>query len=413
MLNNSFHYRAEALHCDAVSIEEIAAVTGTPVYIYSLKRALENYNRLASAFAPLNAHIHYSAKANANLALLRALISAGAGIDCVSGGEIHKALLAGCPPEQIVFAGVGKTPGDLSYAVEQHVGWVNIENEDECRILEQIAAEHGRQMHVALRYNPDIAANTIRQIATGHGGAKFGLTADAIHRILSNASDYPSLRFEGIHIHIGSQLGDTSATRAAIRSANALIAAHPQLRTLNIGGGFPAAYRSSEVFPDATVFAEAIASEIGDRQLIIEPGRSIVADAGILVAQVLYVKEHGGQKFVILDAGMTDLMRPALYDAHHEIVPVRLHPGEQVREMVEIVGPVCETTDTLASQRLIAPLKPGDRVAILTTGAYGFVMASTYNARPRPPEVVISSDGSAWQVARQRETWEAMTEPEL
>lgn len=404
MLNSSIHYRDDQLYFDDVRVRDVAAQTGTPLYIYSLKRVLENYNSIASAFAPINAHIHYSAKANANLAVLRALVGAGAGIDCVSGGEIFKSLQAGCPAERIVFAGVGKTEADLAFAVEQGVGWINIENEAECEIVDQLARQHRKIVQIALRYNPDVTANTIAKIATGHSGAKFGLSAEAIHRVLGRRSDFPNLRIAGIHVHIGSQLGDTSATVAAVCSARELIALYPQIRMLDIGGGIPTPYRPGQEFPNAAAFAQALAPYVEGYDVIMEPGRSIVADAGLLVATVLYTKEHGGQRFVILDAGMTEIIRPALYEAHHEIVPLVRQAGNAIP--VEIVGPVCETTDSLAHGYPLPPLAPGDQVALLTAGAYGFVMASNYNARPRPPEVIVSADGQSWQIARRRETWE-------
>jgi len=421
MLNDHIRYVNHELHCDSVAVREIIAQVGTPAYIYSLPRALANLRRIQTAFSPLNAHIHYSAKANGNLALLRTLVEHGAGIDCVSGGEVFRALRAGCPPENIVLAGVGKTVADSRFAVEQRIGWVNIENVAECAMIDAYAAATGIRQRVALRLNPDVAANTIRQIATGHGGAKFGLSADTITALLDRQADYPHLDFAGIHVHVGSQLGDTSATEQAVRAARAIAERYPSVTTLDIGGGLPVAYRPDTPLPDVSSFAQALAPLVAGYEVILEPGRSIIADAGILVAQVLYTKEHGGQHFVILDTGMTELIRPALYDAHHEIAPIgllspqtplQLGEGFAVRA-VEIVGPVCETTDTMAHDRSLPPLAPGDHVALLTAGAYGFVMASNYNARPRPPEVVISPDGSTWRIARPRETWEDLVTREL
>ncbi|MDX2140331.1 MAG: diaminopimelate decarboxylase [Chloroflexota bacterium] len=423
MLNDHIRYIDNELYCDAIAIDDIIAQTGTPAYIYSLPRALANLRRIQSAFAPLNAHIHYSAKANGNLALLRTLVKAGAGIDCVSGGEVFRALKAGCPPENIVLAGVGKTAEDLRYAVEQRLGWINIENVAECAIIDTYAAAMGAKQRVALRLNPDVAANTIRQIATGHGGTKFGLSADAITALLDQHANYPHLDFAGIHVHIGSQLGDTAATEQAVLAARAIAQRYPSITTLDIGGGLPVAYRPDTKLPDPDAFAQALAPLVSGYEVILEPGRSIIADAGILVAQVLYTKDHGGQHFIILDTGMTELIRPALYDAHHEIVPLvkpsppaPLPSGEGLADSVravEIVGPVCETTDTLAHNRALPPLAPGDHVAILTAGAYGFVMASNYNARPRPPEVVIEPDGNTWRVARRRDTWGDLVASEL
>ncbi len=404
MLNSSIRYQDDRLYCDAIPVQTIVEQVGTPLYLYSLRRAIENYHQIRDAFAGLGGHVHYSAKANANLSLLRALVSAGAGIDCVSGGEIYKALLAGCAPEQIVFAGVGKSADDLRYAVEHRIGWINIENEAECQVINRLASERGQTARIALRYNPDVSANTISKIATGHSGAKFGLSADAIRSILERQAEFPTLRIQGIHIHIGSQLGDTLATLEAVRSTLTLIAPYHQIRTIDIGGGIPTQYRSEQALPNPAAFASALMPYLGSYDVLIEPGRSIIADAGLVVASVLYTKEHGGQKFVVLDTGMTELMRPALYDAHHEIVPLTRRAGEF--ETVDVVGPVCETTDSLAHARLLPALSPGDLVALLTAGAYGFVMASTYNARPRPPEVVVDLDGQTWRVARRRETWD-------
>ncbi len=409
MFNASITYHSGTLVCDGVALSEIAAQVGTPFYVYSLPRALENLNRVRAAFP--GAHIHYSAKANANLSVLRALIEAGAGIDAVSVGEIQRALAAGAAPDDIVFAGVGKSPDELRYAVEHGVGWFNVENVDECRWIAQFARDAGREdIRIAPRLNPQVTANTHPYIATGHGGAKFGLTADDVRALLEDRRAYPRLRFAGMHVHIGSQLHDPDATRTAIAAALALAADYPTLTTLNIGGGFPVAYRPDEPLPPVEEFARAVLPLLQGRDLILEPGRVIIADAGLLVTRVLYVKEQGGERFIIVDASMTELIRPALYQAHHEIIP--LHDGAEVgpRRPVNIVGPVCETADVLGRAVMLPPLQPGDLLAVMTAGAYGMVMASNYNARPRPPEVV--TDGRTWRIARQRETWETMTQLE-
>lgn len=419
MLNDSIHYHAGALYCDSVSVADIAAQVGTPVYIYSLRRAISNLQRIQTAFTKLQPHIHYSAKANANLAVLRALITGGAGIDAVSGGEIHRALLAGAKPENIVFAGVGKTPDELRYALDQSVGWFNIENLGELRGLNDLAAVMGRTARVALRLNPDVAASTHRHIATGHGGAKFGLSADDVGDVLAHQSDYPCIHFAGIHIHIGSQLHDTEATQAAIRLALNLIAPYPDLRTVNIGGGLPVAYAPGETVPAWEDFAAALAPLLTDYTVLLEPGRSIIADAGLLVISVLYTKQRAGQTFIITDGGMTELLRPALYEAYHEIVRVQplFQPfpvygeGSQMvtQDRVHVVGPVCETTDVLGRNRSLPNTQPGDQLAVLTAGAYGMVMTSNYNQRPRPPEVVVEPDGQTWRITRRRETWDDLT----
>ena len=410
MLNSSIRYHESQLYCDSVPVREIVAQTGTPVYIYSLPRVLANFNRIREAF-PL-AHIHYSAKANANLYLLKTLVRAGAGIDAVSGGEIYRALLAGAPPEKIVYAGVGKTGQELYYAVDQDIGWFNVENTAEARQLNTIACEMGKTARVALRFNPNVAANTHRHIATGHSAAKFGLTADAIRSLLARQDETPHLRYSGIHIHIGSQLHDTAATQQALEMALELVTPYPNIRTVNLGGGLPVAYTPDESLPSLEAFAASVLPLIDGYELILEPGRSIIADAGILVTRVIYTKEQGGQHFAIVDAGMTDLIRPALYDAHHEIIPLEQPPaGERIA--MQVVGPVCETTDTLGHDVSLPPVQPHDCLAILTAGAYGMVMASSYNARPRPPEAAVSEDGASWFLVRRRETWQDLVQHEL
>lgn len=401
MLNQSIHYHLGRLFVDRVDAADIVRSAGTPAYIYSLPRVLSNYKSLASAFSHLDVHVHYSAKANANHTVLRTLANAGAGIDAVSAGEIAVALAAGVHPGNIVFAGVGKTSAELHYAVEHGVGWFNVENTYELDSLNMIASDLGRSVRVALRLNPDVQANTLPGIATGHKGAKFGLSYDAILSALSRQHDYPALLFEGLHVHVGSQLGDTEATVSALKSLSSLLDAYPELKTINIGGGFPANY-DAQARPGFREFAQAVTPYLQDFNVIVEPGRSVVADAGILVTQVLYTKNQAGLNIAIVDASMTELIRPALYGAHHHIVPLNEHHGP--KETVQIVGPVCETTDILARAVDLPPLKPGDVLAILDAGAYGMVMASNYNQRPRPPEIVVDETGISWRVARRRET---------
>lgn len=409
-LNESIHYHDGQLYVDAVPVAEIAAAAGTPVYIYSLRRALSNLHRIRTAFASLDAHVHFSIKANGNLALLRALVDAGCGMDAVSAGEIYRALQAGTKPENVVFAGVGKTPDELRFAVEHGIGWINVENVDECRILDGLAARAGKTMRVALRLNPNVQAQTHRHIATGHGGAKFGLSAETVVDMLARQADYPHLRFEGIHVHIGSQLHDTTATVQAVQVALELIAPYPAMRTVDIGGGLPVAYRDGETLPAYDDFAQALEPLLRGYHVILEPGRSIIADAGILVMQVLYTKDHEGDAFALTDTGMTELMRPALYEAHHDVVPLTQRENTGV---YHVAGPICETTDVLARSVALPDLAPGDLLAALTAGAYGMVMASNYNARPRPPEAMVSADGETWRIVRRRETWTDLVAAEI
>ncbi|PJF28434.1 MAG: diaminopimelate decarboxylase [Phototrophicales bacterium] len=413
MLNNAFHFVEGRMFADSVLVSEIAAETGTPVYIYSSRRILENYSRVSRAFQELDAAVHYSAKANANLALLRLLIHAGAGIDAVSGGEIYKALTVGCDPEHIVFAGVGKTVDEMRFALEKRIGWFNVENIEELKILDSLAASIGYQPRVALRLNPDVSATTFPQVATGHGGAKFGLSEETVAALLAERQRFTNVKIAGLHIHIGSQLGDVDATRSAIRRARELITPYEDVRTLNIGGGFPVAYRVDQKPPQLADFVAAVRPYLRGCKVIIEPGRFIVADAGILVARILYTKKQGGHRFMVIDTGMTELIRPALYDAHHEIVRVEDHMGNETILEYQVVGPVCETTDLLSRSTYLPAARPGDLVAILTAGAYGMVMSSNYNARPRPPEVVIDPNGETWRVTRRRETYEEMITAEM
>jgi diaminopimelate decarboxylase len=394
-------YSAGQLALSGISLETIAQAIGTPAYVYSLPRILDNLAKIRAAFP--NAEVHFSAKSNHNLAVLEALIQAGAGIDAVSAGEIGLALAAGARPADIVLAGVAKTADELRYALARSIGWVNIENVQEADLLNALAGELGVSARVALRYNPEVAANTHPHIATGHSAAKFGLNADDVRALLARRAALPHLRIEGLHIHIGSQLHDTRGTLEAVRHALDLIGGDPVIHTLNIGGGFPVAYDGDTALPDPAAFASAIQPLIEARglQLLLEPGRSLVADAGVLLTRVLYTKMQGAQRFVLVDAGMTELIRPALYEAHHAIVP--LHEAE-AGEPVIIAGPVCESTDVLGRNVPLPAVQPGDLLAVLTAGAYGMVMASNYNARLRPPEAVIEPGGAAWRLSRRRET---------
>lgn len=412
MLNRSIAYQSETLHCDSVQINDIITECGTPIYIYSLPRIIDNFHRIKTAFSELDTHIHYSAKANANHKILQTLIQAGAGIDAVSGGEIYRALKAGAQPENIVFAGVGKTKDELRYAIEQGVGWINIENVAECDYINNIVTDlNTSPMRIALRLNPDVTANTHPYIATGHGGAKFGLTTNMVRDILSEQARYPNLDFAGIHIHIGSQLHDTIATTQAIQKAIEIIAPYPSIKTINIGGGLPVAYKPTDEIPDFKEFVEALSPVLKGYTVILEPGRSIVADAGMLITEVLYTKQQGGETFAIVDASMSELIRPALYQAHHEIIAV--NPNNNTIQLTNVVGPVCETADVLGRNLMLPAVNEGDLLAIMTVGAYGMAMSNNYNSRPRPAEVVVNLDGKSWQVARKRETRESMLADEV
>lgn len=401
--NDSVQYRQGVLSVDSIPTTELAQAD-TPIYVYSLRRALQNYHAIKMAYADLDTHIHFSAKANANLSVLKTLINAGAGIDCVSWGEVYKALRAGAQPADIVFAGVGKTRSEIIQALQQGIGWFNVESVGELELINRLAAEHDTRAQVALRLNPNVTANTHPNIATGHGAAKFGMPAATIADVLSRRAEYENIEVAGIHIHIGSQLGDVEPTTQAVKVVLDLVKPYPEIRTLNIGGGMPVRYTTDADLPDFTEFAQALKPLLEGYTVILEPGRSIIADAGVLLTEVLYVKEQGGQRFVIVDASMTEIMRPALYGAHHDIVPLMQTDAEL--SPVQVVGPVCETTDVLGRDVMLPPVQAGDQLAILTAGAYGMVMANNYNMRPRPAELVVSADGETYTVVRKRETLE-------
>ncbi len=404
MLNDSFHYGDGVLCCDGVPLRAIAETAGTPLYAYSAARVRHNVERLRRAFAPLGASTHYSLKANPSLALVRLLHNAGLGMDAVSAGEIARALTAGVDPARIVFAGVGKTAAEIAFALDAGIGWFNVESRDELRLLERLAGERSARPQVALRLNPGIRAQTHEHIATGHLGAKFGLPAADTSALLDERGAYPHLALAGLHVHIGSQLGDVAETVEAVRAAQAVAASHPDVRTLNIGGGFPVRYTADDRVPTPDDFAQALAPLLEGWRVLIEPGRALVADAGVLLVTVLYVKEQDGRRFVITDGSMTDLLRPALYGAVHEVVPLNQASEAAERAPAIVTGPVCESADVLHRAALLPLLRAGDRLAVLTVGAYGMAMASNYNLRTRPPEVLV--EGDTWRVIRRRETWD-------
>lgn len=408
MLNDAFHYQNGELACDEVPLREIAAAHGTPTYVYSANRLIQNAQRLQKAFKPLGATLHYSLKANNNLAIIRLLAGLGLGMDAVSAGEIYRAQRAGVDPSHIVFAGVGKTGDELTYALQAGVGWFNVESHGELLLLDQLARVLQKTPAVALRLNPDVQAKTHHHIATGHFGAKFGMNADTIAHILAHRHETPHLNIQGLHVHIGSQLGEVEETVEAVHRAQQLAEPYPDLRTLNIGGGFPVRYAETDEYPQPEHFANALAPLFDGWQVMMEPGRSIVADAGVLLISVLYIKDQAGQHFAITDGSMTELIRPALYEAVHPIMPLNEAPPMQ--ETI-VVGPVCESADVLHRGVLLPLLHPGDQLAVMVAGAYGMVMASNYNMRTRPAEILV--EGDKWRVVRRRETWQDLLGQEM
>jgi diaminopimelate decarboxylase len=419
---NGFFLSDNQLLCDDLPLEALAAEYGTPLYVYSAARVRANLARVAGAFAALDAQVRYAIKANGNLALLRLLAAGGCGFDAVSGGEIYRALQADADPARIAFAGAGKTGAELAYALEAGVGCLIVEAPDELARAAALAAAAGTPARVALRLNPGVHAHTHAHLDTGHAGSKFGIPFDAAVALFAEHARYAPLVLDGVHVHIGSQNMDTAATVAAARQALALVAAAraagAPVTRLDLGGGFPVAYRPDESVPGPEVFAQALAPLLAGQglELLIEPGRALVADAGALIVTVQSVKEVGGTRVVVVDGGMNDLLRPALYGAYHHIVPVeppsapfgdadRMQtPHGGPLEPADVAGPICESADYFGRARPLPPLAPGDRLAVLTAGAYGMSMASQYNARPRPAEVLV--DGGAARVVRRRETWD-------
>lgn len=402
----TYAYRDAELWMDAVPLRVIAEQAGTPVYVYSLQRVLGQLARLQEAFAPLHPEFHYSLKANNAGALVRALVAAGCGCDVVSAGEIYMALRAGCAPERIVFAGVGKTRDDIRYALEQGIGWFNVENGAELRRLDDLAGALGRRPRVALRINPALQADTHRHISTGHEGAKFGIPVEEARELLEARRSFKHLALDGLHLHIGSQLGRPDESAAAARLALAL--AHEfSLPHVNLGGGFPVAYDGGQAV-SVEDFAAALLPILANQgvQVAFEPGRFIVAEAGVLLAEVQYAKRGG--RTLVLNAGMTDLLRPALYEARHPIWPLR--QAQRTELAIQVVGPICESADVLHPAAALPPLVAGDLVAVGVAGAYGMTMASNYNGRPRPAEVLV--EGDQWRVIRARETFEDLVRHE-
>jgi diaminopimelate decarboxylase len=402
--NSIAHYQYGTLYVDGVDLMALTDEIGTPCYVYSRDRAIENLQRLQAAFP--YAEIHYSLKANANLALVRALVGAGAGLDAVSAGEIYKGLQAGAHAHAIVFAGVGKTEAELKYALEVGVGWINIESGLELARLARLASQLHKKPRVALRINPDVQADTHKYISTGHAAAKFGVSVAEASELLEKYADAEDVSVEGIHIHIGSQLGTVERTVEAVQAVLTLFDSHDSLKVLNIGGGFPVSYTGDSV-PTPDAFAEALKPVLANRRLhlMIEPGRYVVAEAGLLIVEVQYIKPSPTGMIVVTDGGMTELIRPALYGATHEIMTLH-DPASAEYTNSQVVGPVCESADVLRSDVMLPTLQPGDRLAVLHVGAYGAVMGSNYNARPRPPEVLV--EGDEWRIVRRRETWDEM-----
>ena len=399
-----FVYRDGQLCAEEVPLEKIARAVGTPAYVYSATAMRERLHRLLGAFAGQRVVVCYALKANANLAVVRTLAEAGAGAEIVSGGELQRALAAGVPPSRIVFAGVGKSREEMAAALDAGIAQFNVESVPELIVLGELAAARRERAPVAFRINPDVLAGGHDKISTGRRQDKFGIAYDRALEAYETARRLAGIEIVGLHLHIGSQIGGLAPFEAAYGRAVDLVARLAErgirLRRLDLGGGLPARYQGEPEF-DLDGYA-ALVRELTaglDLELVLEPGRFLVAEAGVLLARALYVKE-GERPCVVLDAGMNDLLRPALYDAHHDILRVSEPVRGDVFQPVDVVGPICESADVFARARELPPLAAGDLVALIGAGAYGAVMASDYNSRPIAAEVLVR--GGSFAVVRPR-----------
>ena len=408
-----FSYRGGVLHAEDVALPEIAAAVGTPVYVYSAATLTRHYRVFQEALAGLDHLICYAVKANSNLAVLRLMTSLGAGMDVVSEGEYRRAKAAGVPGERIVFSGVGKTREEMRLALEGGIRQFNVESEPELAALSEVAAAMGATAPVAIRVNPDVDARTHAKIATGKAENKFGVPIARAQAVYAEAARLPGIEVVGIDVHIGSQLTELQPYEAAFSKVAELTAVlradGHAIRRLDLGGGLGIPYRrSNEAPPLPFDYGEVVRRTVGHLgcEIEIEPGRLIAGNAGVLLSRVIYLKQGEGRDFLILDAAMNDLIRPAMYDAWHDILPVlEPEPGGELRP-IDVVGPVCETGDTFATARAMPPVAPGELVAFRSAGAYGAVMASEYNSRPLVAEVLVHGDH--YDVVRARPSFDEM-----
>ncbi len=407
-----FAYRNGILHAEDVAVPDLAAAVGTPFYVYSTATLVRHYRVFAEAFTGIPAQVFYAMKANSNQAVIRTLARCGAGADVVSEGELRRALAAGIPAGKVVFSGVAKTAREMAFALDVGIKCFNVESEPELERLSAVAAEKGMTAVVSFRINPDVDAKTHAKISTGKSENKFGIPWVDAPRVFAHAARLPAIRATGVDMHIGSQITDLGPFDAAFNRLGELIGtlrgAGHAIDHIDLGGGLGIPYRDDNAPPpDPRAYAEVVRRHVEKLgcEVLFEPGRLIVGNAGILVSEVVYVK-GGSKTFVIVDAGMNDLIRPTLYDAHHEIRPVIERAVGVERITADVVGPVCETGDYLALSRVMPMVRAGELVAVFSAGAYGAVQASTYNTRPLIPEVLV--DGDRWHVVRPRPSYDEM-----
>ena len=416
---HSFHYENGSLHCEGVDLQSLADDHGTPLYVYSAGTIRDHFTRLDAALGELDHMICYAVKANSNLAILDLLRRQGSGFDIVSGGELFRVQKAGGDAGKSTFAGVGKTRAEIEQALRAGIYSINVESEAELAFIDQVAASVGIQAPVALRVNPNVDAGTHKYISTGKSENKFGIDFERVREVYGRAAqEYPNLILRGLQMHIGSQLTSIKPFVEAVEKVAPLVAelkdAHG-IEFFSIGGGIGIVYQDSldsgklawwDTHAEKPLTIEEYAAELVPRlkplglRILVEPGRFMVGNAGVLMTQVLYEKRGSAKTFKVVDSGMNDLIRPALYEGHHDIVPIK-QPADTTTEVVDIVGPICESGDFFAQDRELPPLAEGDRIALMSAGAYGFTMASNYNSRPFPAEILV--DGETPHLIRKRQ----------
>jgi len=410
-VSDFFSYRGDELHAEEMAVSRIATAVGTPFYLYSTAAFTAQYRRFAEAFSREKPLICYAVKANSNLAVLRLFAGLGSGADVVSEGELRRALAAGMPPQKIIFSGVGKTRAELEAALDAEIHQINVESVPELRRLSEVASAQGRVAAVAIRVNPDVDAHTHAKLSTGMKENKFGIDLGEAAAAYSLARELPGIEPVGLAVHIGSQLVDLEPYRRAFARVAGLVqelrAKGLPVTRIDLGGGLGIRYRAEHA-PEPDSYARLVREIFGPTGLAIafEPGRMLAGPAGLLVARVIYVKQGAAKRFVIVDGAMNDLIRPALYDAWHDIVPLSLPSPDVSRSPADVVGPVCEPGDTFAVDRDLPPIAEGDLVAFTAAGAYGAVMSSTYNSRPLVPEVLVA--GTRFDVIRARPSYDDM-----
>ncbi len=403
---NFFNYRDGSLFCEDIPLEQIGERFGTPCYVYSYQTLARHYHRLVKAWRPVEFILTYAVKANSNIAILRTFKKFGAWADVVSGGEIYRALRAGFSPDRIIFGGVGKTEKEIDYAVKRNIFMIVIDSEEELDVVAQTARRNKIRVNVALRINPDINPRTHRYIATGLKTSKFGIEMAKADQVYNRARSYSELKVIGIHHHIGSQVVEIepfiSAFTRTITFVQRLRQKKFPIEYVNIGGGIGITYKDETVFTfeELTSHLRPVIKNLG-LKIMMEPGRVLVGNGGVLLTKVIYIKKTSNKNFVIVDAGMNDLIRPMLYNAYHEIMSVH---RTRKRIRADVVGPICESGDFFAQDRLMPGVKRGDLIAIMSSGAYGFSMSSNYNSRPRCAEILVK--GKRAYLIRERETWQ-------